>query len=272
MLLQILPKRHRLLNHLSVQLRGIEQMQIALLPHSETEMSDIESGLLAGDGDDVAVADHLAQLGTPPYPRLGDITELLTRHALLHLADLADIVRMLAQHLITLGMVAHIVDIDGLNGHKRRIRLLDLGHKTSLRVLGDPLREVMDATGVTIDDALPIAHGREGFQIGLPRVLLAVNTLREGGHGLDQCRAIQLSRVHHQALVSLCLKGMRHVWDAKELTGKEQRDVRIGRLAAHLVEQSANGDAVGLMKDRLLSQHLRGDRGRQKKTEEDKRQ
>ena len=60
MLLQILIERHGLYHHLVVQLRSIEQMQSDLAPEGKAQMGDIESGLIAGDGNDIAIAYHLA--------------------------------------------------------------------------------------------------------------------------------------------------------------------------------------------------------------------
>ena len=43
MLLQIAIERHRLLYHLMMQLRGVEQMQAILFPHSKAQMGYIEA-------------------------------------------------------------------------------------------------------------------------------------------------------------------------------------------------------------------------------------
>ena len=59
MLLKILIERHGLLDHLLVQLRGIEQMEPVLLPDGKAQMGNVESRLVAGDGNDVAVVNGL---------------------------------------------------------------------------------------------------------------------------------------------------------------------------------------------------------------------
>ena len=43
-----------------MDLRGIEQMQVAVLPHSQTQMGYIEARLLAGDGNDVTIMNGIA--------------------------------------------------------------------------------------------------------------------------------------------------------------------------------------------------------------------
>ena len=262
MLAEILPKCHRFLNHLLVKLRGVQQMQVAILPNGESQMGDVEAGLLAGDGDNVAVANSLVHLSTTAYSRLRDIAELLARHALLHPLYLAHVFRVLAQSLIALGVLAHIVDTDGLNGCEWRIGRLDLCDEARLCVLRNPLREVMDARRVAVYPPLPIAHSRERIQVSLPRVLLAIGTLRKGSDGLNERGAIQLPRVHHQALLPFPLEGVGHVGDAYEFPGKEEGHVRAGRLLPRLAEQAADGDAVGLLVDRAQSCCLGGDRGR----------
>ena len=55
MLLKILIERHGLFDHLLMQLRGIEQMQSVLPPDGKPEMGNVKSGLIAGDGNDVAI-------------------------------------------------------------------------------------------------------------------------------------------------------------------------------------------------------------------------
>ena len=55
MLLKILVERHRLFHHLLVQLRGIQQMEPVAAPHGKAEVGNVESGLVAGDGDNVAI-------------------------------------------------------------------------------------------------------------------------------------------------------------------------------------------------------------------------
>ena len=77
MFLEILIEGHRLLDHLLVELGGIEQMELAVTPHGKAQMSDVEPFLITGDGDDVAVVDCLAHQGDIAREPLGDITEML---------------------------------------------------------------------------------------------------------------------------------------------------------------------------------------------------
>ena len=75
MLLKILIERHRLLDHLLIQLRGIEQMQSVFVPHGKAQMGNVESGLVAGNGNDVAIVHSLAHGSGILHLRLGDKTE-----------------------------------------------------------------------------------------------------------------------------------------------------------------------------------------------------
>ena len=109
-------------------------MQTVLLPHGKAQMSDIKSGLLTSDGNDVTIVDGFAHDFCVANLRLGDIAELHARDALLHPTDFRHIFRMCLQCLIALGMLTHIVDANSLNRHKWRIGLLYLAHDARLGV------------------------------------------------------------------------------------------------------------------------------------------
>ena len=84
MLLQILIESHRFLNDLFVYHRRIKQVQTVLLPYSKPQVGNIQSLLLAGDGNDVAIVDSLAQgFRTAAQRTLGNIARLYTTEVLL---------------------------------------------------------------------------------------------------------------------------------------------------------------------------------------------
>ena len=151
---------------------------------------------------------------------------------------------MRLQGLVALRVLTHIVHLDGLNSGKGRIGLLDLCHEARLGVFGDPLGEVMDATRIVVDLAVAIAHSLEGSTIGGIGVFLLIGALREGGHRLNECRAVQFASVHHEPFLVAHLQGMCHVGLANESTGEEQRQIGIGGLLAGILEQGADLDAV----------------------------
>ena len=93
-------------------------------------MGYIKPRLVAGDGNDVAVVDDLAQQLGVAYSRLGDITELHAAEVLFSLADAANEFWMFLQRLIALGMCAHIVDADFLHSRENSLRLLDLSNES----------------------------------------------------------------------------------------------------------------------------------------------
>ena len=107
MFLEILPQGHRLLDHLLVKLGGIEQMELTIAPDGESEVGDVETFLVTGDGDDITILDGLTHQGDIARETLGDISETLSGDLLLHLADIGNILRMLAQRLIAVGMFTH---------------------------------------------------------------------------------------------------------------------------------------------------------------------
>lgn len=151
-LLQILIERHGLEHHLLMQLRGIQQVKPIVFPYRKAEVRDVEPRLFAGDGDDIAVVDGLAQLLAVANGRFGNIAKLLARHLLFHLADIADKLRMLLQSLVALRVLAHVVDTDLLKGREGRIGSLYLMDDARLGVLGNPLGEIMDAAGIAPDE------------------------------------------------------------------------------------------------------------------------
>ena len=245
-LLQILVERHGLLHHFLVQHRGIEQMQLAVFPHGKAEMGDVETSLLAGDGNNVAIVDGLTQQGLILHHLLRDITETSTRNALLHLTDGSHKFRMLKKRLITLRMPAHIVHVHMLDSRERRIRRLDLRHDARFRILCDPLREVMDTAGVVIDLSMTITHGRERIQIVAPGEEMPIGTECQSRDRLHKCRTIQLTGIHHQPLIVIDLERMGHIGDIQEFPGEEEREVRGAGLTMRLVKQSADRQTIVL--------------------------
>ena len=107
MFLKILIECHRLFDHLLVKLGGVEQMELAIAPHSESEMGDVEPFLLTSDGDNVAIFDSLAHQGYITRQALGNISEALAGYLLFHLSDGRHIFGMSAQGLIAVGVFAH---------------------------------------------------------------------------------------------------------------------------------------------------------------------
>ena len=235
-LLQVLIERHGLLDHLLMQHRGIEQMQVAVFPDRKTKMSDVETSLLTGDGNDVAIIDGLTEQRLIPNHLLGDITEASACDLLFHLTDGSHILRMRFERLITLRMLTHIVYLDVLDGRERRIRRLDLLHDANLRIQRDPLCEVMDTARVILNSSVTIPHGCERIQIVAPREKMAIGAEGQGCHRFHQRRTIQLTGVHHQPFVIIDFKCMGHIGNPQELSGKEQREVRGTRQTMCFVE------------------------------------
>ena len=114
-LLQILVERHGLLHHLLMQHRSIEQMQVAVFPHSKAKLGNVETCLLTGDGNDVAIIDDLTEQSLILHHLFGYIVEASARDTLFHLKDSVDILRMLFECLIALRMLTHVVHLDVLD-------------------------------------------------------------------------------------------------------------------------------------------------------------
>ena len=61
MFLQVLIERHGFLNDLFVYHRRIKQVQTILLPYGKTQVGNVQSFLITGDGNDVSIMDCLTQ-------------------------------------------------------------------------------------------------------------------------------------------------------------------------------------------------------------------
>ena len=244
MLREILAERHRLLDDLLVQLRGIEQMQSVLLPDGKAQMGNVETGLIAGDGYDVTIVDGLTHRLCVLYLRLGDEAELLSSDALLRLLDVGHILGVRLQGLVALGMLTHITDLDGLYRRKGWIRLLDLADDAGILIRDNPIGEIMDARGIAVDNTVIVTHVAEVILVGGKSELLLIGTKREGCDSLHQCGAIELAHIDDQLFLVVDLEGMGHIGHIEELAGEEQREAGIGFLLAGILEQTLDEDAV----------------------------
>ena len=225
MLLKILVERHRLFHHLLVQLRGIQQMESVVAPHGKTEVGNVETGLVAGDGDDISIVHSLPHGWRVLDTRFWDEAELLTREALFHLSDFSHKLRVGLQGLVTLRMLTHIIDFDGLYLGKRRIRLLDLCDDARLGVFDYPVRKVMDTGGIAVDHPMAVTHGLQDILIIQKSKSLAIGTERKGSDGLHQGGAVEFICIDYQLLFVVDLKGVSHVRHIQELTGKEKWEI-----------------------------------------------
>ena len=244
MLLEILIERHRLLNDLLVQLRGVEQVEPVLLPDSKAQMGNVETWLFAGDGNDVAIVDCFAHRLCILHLRLGDETKLLSADTCLGLSYFRHKFRVRLQSLVALGVLTHIADIDGLYRRKGRIRLLNLADDASLLIRDNPIGEIMDAGGIAINDAIIIAHIAEVVLEGRKSELLLVSAERKGCDVFYQSGAIELAHIEDQLLLIVDFEGMGHIGHIEEFTGKEQREAGIGFLFSGVFEQALDEDAI----------------------------
>ena len=245
MLLKVLIERHGLLDDLLVQLRGIEQVQSILPPHGEAQMGNVETGLVAGDGNDVAIVDGLTHRLRVLHFGLGDEAELHARDALLHFSDIGHILGVRLQGLVALRVLTHIVDFDGLYRGKGRIGLLNLADDAGLRVGHNPIGEIMDARGVCIDDPIVIAHIAEVIQESCPSELFLIGTEREGRDRLYQRGAVEFIDIDDELLGIVDFKRMGDIRHIEELAGKKEREASlIGTLLAGIFEQGLDENAV----------------------------
>ena len=243
MLREILTESHGFLDHLLVQLRGVEQVQAIFLPYGKTQVGDVESGLVAGDGNDVAIVNSRTHGFGILHLRLGDEAELLACKALFHLANFRHIFGVRLQGLVALRMLTHLADLNGLYGRKGRIGLLDLRDDARFLILHDPFGEIVDARGIAVDDAITVAHIAKGILISRIGELLAIGTERERRNGLDECGAVELIDIDYKLLIVVDLEGMCHVGYIEEFAGKIKGEVGVGGLLLGIAEEGLDGDA-----------------------------
>ena len=219
-------------------------MQSVFLPYGKAQMGNVESRLVAGDGNDVAIVYGLTHRLRVLHLRLGDEAELLSSDALLRLLDVGHILRMSLQGLVALGVLTHITDLNGLYGRKRRIRLLNLADDACLLIRDNPIGEIMDARGIAVDNTVIVTHVAEVILVGGKSELLLIGTERESGDGLNECGAVELAHIDNQIFLIVNLEGMGHIGHIEELAGKEQREASIGFLLAGILEQTLDENAV----------------------------
>ena len=137
---------------------------------------------------------------------------------------------MVLQRLIGRGVLAHVVDLEGLHGSKRRIGCSDLLHKPHLLVILNPVTKVVKPTGIAVEFTTTVAQlTKNTGKVGKCRLTL-LRTNRQGNDILDKRRAIQFTGIDDQPFRVTHLKGMGNVWLVQELTGKVERG---GVLSAH---------------------------------------
>ena len=165
---------------------------------------------------------------------------------------------MIAQGLVTVGMIAHERDGNLLDSGERRLGRLLLGDDACSRVGGDPLCKVMDAAGIGIYPPITIADGYEGVEIIAPGLEMPIGAERQGGDILHQRRTVELTCIHHQLFLIVDLQGVGHIGSPKKLTGEIEREVGGTRLTARLGEQPADRQAVRRQGTHLPHRRLRG--------------
>ena len=243
MLLEILVEGHGFLDHAVVQLRGVEQMETVAAPHGKAQVGDVETGLVAGDGDDVAVAHHLAHHLGVLDQIFGNEMIAATGEGLLLGGNIGNKLGMGLQGGIRLGVATHIVDLDGLEAAEGGRLLLYLADEAHLGVVLDPVGEIVEARGIALDDALAIAQLAQVFAEGGIVALVVAGAEGQGHDILYQRGAVEFAGVDNQSFVArgIDLEGVGHIGDSQELTGKEKH---VGRGATQGVDHE---DAIGIL-------------------------
>ena len=79
----------------------------------------------------------------------------------------------------------------------------------------------MEAAGVVGDLTISIAHDSQCAEVVAPRILSASGTKRQSGDILNERRTVELTGIHHEALIIIDLQGVSHIRQSQELSGEE---------------------------------------------------
>ena len=101
-------------------------MKTVSMPSSDAEMLRVEPVFVSDNHDDIPVAYRVAKESVVMQLLLRDIAVFLPFYPLFHLAYHRDILGVDRQHTVFVGMLCHIVCLNGLYRGKGRVRPLYL--------------------------------------------------------------------------------------------------------------------------------------------------
>ena len=229
-------------------------MKPVVAPHGKAQVGYVEATLVAGDGNDVAILDGLAQQFCVSDGRLGNVAVGLSRQGFFLLADDGHKFRMGLQGLIGLRMFTHIADGNLLDSRKGRIRLLHLADKAHQLFVDNPVGEIVQPRGIFVEFALTVTQTAEHGQIVVPRSFVVLDAQLQCRHRFDKRGTIKLAGVDHQLFLVVDFQGVSHIGNAHKLSGYPQRRSLTVGLAQQLAYLRAVGALTGHLSHRGRSQ------------------
>ena len=201
-------------------LARIQQVEFAVLsPQGKADVGGVESLFACDDGKDITVLDEsqrclfaLVQVDT------WDIAHLLARCLLLETSNLFLGRFVIAKHGVEVGVLAHVINADGLPLADGSWQCPFLDESLPLVTLY-PLGEIVIARGVSIENTIAITDACEiPTIVGISRTALLLSHGQSDGC-LHKGRAIKLSQVDDELLGWVHLKRLSHIRRADELSG-----------------------------------------------------
>ena len=125
-----------------LEARCVEKVEAIFVPDSDAQMAGVESGFVGDETDDVAVAYHLSERRVFEAA-LGNVGDGLAKPRLFLLGDGFHPFGMLAEHIVTVGMGAHIVDAEALATRENGGRGVYLLDETLALVVAHPPLEIV---------------------------------------------------------------------------------------------------------------------------------
>ena len=224
-LLHVLVECHGLKDDLLMDTAGVEQMQSAVLaPDGKADVTDIETCLTGGNGDDVAIADVAEHFPAVPYPFLRDVAYGGSRYALLHLGYKTTLLHADLEQGIGVGVTAHIGKAE-FHGDGDAAAWLYLANQTQLCPGLNPLAEVVIAAAVTVYLPFVVTQFPKPGEEVLPALTAVAGCERQSTDVLHERRTIEALEIDSQMLfLVLNLESVSHIRSPHELTGIEEGD------------------------------------------------
>ena len=125
-----------------LEARCVEKVEAVVVPDGDAKMAGVESGFVGDETDDVAVVYHLSERRLFEAP-LGNVGDGLAKPRLFLLGDDFHPFGMLAEHIVTVGMGAHIVDAEALTTREKGGRGVYLLEQALALVVAHPPLEIV---------------------------------------------------------------------------------------------------------------------------------
>ena len=247
MFAHVLVECHRLQDDALVYLTGVKQVEpVVLPPLGKADVTGVEPVLPGDNGQDVTVTNHAEGRSLSSVElAVWDVSYDAPLFLPFVLAYKSLCRLIVFQHGIILRMLAHVVEVDALRGGEGSLIRCNLAHEALAFVAANPLGEVVVTRGILVEPAVAIADKREIVAVVRKVGAALPVSKRESESSLDEGRAVQFAKVHHEPFRLIDFQGLPHIGDADELLGIPKVE-RGGGFALPLLQQFHDAQAVAL--------------------------